>query len=221
MKTEHRAEMTANIEEELTQQDAELGTLLAAVRNQLKAVPRLPASALSSHFEALARSIIYQQLSGRAAGAVFNKFKKGVGGEIKPDAVAVCSAQALRAFGLSGSKCRYLLALTSAVREQRVNLEQLDELNDAGIVQVLTCLDGIGEWTAQMFLMFRLRRPDVLPTTDLGIRKGFALLGGADSLPAPSEIAERGQIWAPHRSIVSLYLWRAVDIGYRATGAAS
>ena len=117
----------------------------------------------------------------------------------------------LRGVGLSGRKVEYLKALAAAAARPTHAIHRLHELSDAEVIGTLTALRGIGEWTAQMVLMFRLGRPDVLPTLDLGIQKGVQRLYGLRTLPTPEQVARRGARWAPYRTVASWYLWRRVD----------
>lgn len=165
-----------------------------------------------THFAAVARSIIYQQLSGKAAATIHGRFEALFNGSSpEPAAVLKVPFARLRGIGLSERKAEYVQGLARDVLERRVPIEQLDDLDDAGVIEALTAVRGVGEWTAQMFLMFRLGRPDVLPTLDLGIQTAIKRLYGLRTHPSPKRVATLGAKWAPFRTVASWYLWRVVD----------
>jgi DNA-3-methyladenine glycosylase II len=174
---------------------------------------RFGPSPARSHFDAIARSIIYQQLSTKAAATIYSRYLKALAGNPEPKRVIAKRPETLRAAGLSESKVRYLKALATAVTTGALDLEHIADLPDEAIVDQLTNVPGVGVWTAQMFLMFRLHRLDVLPTRDLGIQRGLQLSYGLHKPAAPGYVARVGKKWAPYRSIASLYLWAAVDLG--------
>lgn len=166
-----------------------------------------------THFDAIARAIVYQQLSGKAAATIHGRFLGLFGGRNpSPRELAKADPAALRAVGLSGRKAEYLQDLARRASSRSFPIERLHELPDGEVIEVLTAVRGIGEWTAQMFLMFRLGRKDVLPTLDLGVQKGVQLLYGLRKLPTPERVAKVGACWAPYRTIASWYLWRRVDV---------
>lgn len=165
-----------------------------------------------STFGALAEAIVYQQLHARAASAIFARvqalFADGV---LTAEAAVELTDEALRGAGLSRAKLLSLRDLAHKTLEGTVpDLEAVEHLDDEQIIERFRHVRGIGRWTAQMFLIFRLGRPDVLPVDDYGIRKGFALTFGLPDLPPPAAIAEHGERWRPYRSVASWYLWRAV-----------
>lgn len=166
-----------------------------------------------SHFGAVLRSIVYQQLSGNAAatihGRVLNLFG---GGDPSPRALLAVDDALLRGAGLSGQKTAYVKDLARRALERGFPIERLHELDDAAVIETLTAVKGVGRWTAQMFLMFRLGRPDVLPDLDLGIQKGIQRAYGLRRLPTPEQVLRRGKPWAPYRTIASWYLWRLLDL---------
>ena len=185
---------------------------LAAVIDRVgpcKLVPR----AEGTHFEAVARSIVSQQLSVKAASTIHGRFL-GLfeGGAPSAAAILEVSPEALRAVGLSGQKSSYMRALAARVHVEGMPIETLHELSDEEIIAALTSVKGIGRWTAQMFLMFRLGRPDVLPDLDLGIQKGMQRTYRMRKLPTPKRVAEVGRKWAPYRTIASWYLWRSLEV---------
>lgn len=165
-----------------------------------------------THFDAIARSVIYQQLSGAAAGTIHARFTDffGAGGPT-PARVLKTSMSDLRSVGLSTRKGEYLLDLAGRVVNGSLPVDKLDKFSDQEVIDCLTEVRGIGEWTAQMFLMFRLGRPDVLPVLDLGIRKGVQILYRMRALPSTERLEKLGRKWAPYRTVASWYLWRRVD----------
>jgi 3-methyladenine DNA glycosylase/8-oxoguanine DNA glycosylase len=165
-------------------------------------------------FDALAESIVYQQLNGKAAATIYARVcALFEGGEVHPEGLLALSDVELRAAGLSRGKTLALRDLATRTLAGTVpTLAQLHTMTDDAIVESLVQVRGIGRWTAEMLLIFRLRRPDVLPATDYGIRNGFMLTYRKRSLPTPEEVARHGEKWRPHRSAASWYLWRAVDL---------
>jgi DNA-3-methyladenine glycosylase II len=165
-----------------------------------------------THFSALARAIVYQQLSGKAAGTIHTRFEALFGGRAPtPNELLATPHDTLRAVGLSNRKAEYLLGLARDVMEGTIPVDTIDDLPDAEIVSMLTRVRGIGEWTVQMLLMFRLGRPDVLPTLDLGIQNGMQRLYRLRTRPSPARVAALGAKWAPYRTVASWYMWRVVD----------
>ena len=166
-----------------------------------------------THFGAVLRSIVYQQLSGKAAATIHHRVLAVFGGdEPTPRALLRTDDAVLRAAGLSGQKTRYVKDLASHAAERRFPIERLHELDDDAVLATLTQIKGVGRWTAQMFLMFRLGRPNVLPELDLGIQKGIQRAYGLRRLPKPVQVEKRGRPWAPYRTIASWYLWRLLDL---------
>jgi DNA-3-methyladenine glycosylase II len=168
-----------------------------------------------SSFETLARAIAHQQLNGKAAQSILNRFISTCGQGIfpAPEALLGLEDAALRAAGFSFSKIAALRDLATKTLSGIVPLrEQLHTLSDPEIIERLTAVRGIGRWTAEMLLMFQMRRPDVLPVDDFGVRQGFRLAYGLKKMPAPKVLALFGERWAPHRSAAAWYLWRAVDL---------
>jgi len=162
-------------------------------------------------FEALASSIAYQQLAGRAAATIWARVKDAVGEPFTPDAVLATGPDALRAAGLSGAKTAALLDLAVKSSDGTLRLDRIARLADPAVIDHLTVVRGIGPWTAQMFLMFDLRRLDVWPTGDYGVRAGFAKAFGLDAMPTERELGVLGEPYAPYRSVVSWWCWREVD----------
>lgn len=164
--------------------------------------------------DALARAILYQQLSGKAAATIVGRVEASIGStRLHHDTLGRIDDLALRACGVSGNKSLALRDL--AAREARgeiPSLRQMSTLHDDDIVAALTSIRGIGRWTVEMMLMFRLGRPDVLPIDDLGIRKGAQRVDRSDAVPTPKELQARGEAWGPYRTYASLYLWRIADV---------
>jgi DNA-3-methyladenine glycosylase II len=169
-------------------------------------------SSQGSHFDAVARSIVFQQLSGKAAGTIHGRFQGLYGGRTPlPAELATTSDEQLRAVGLSRQKSAYLKDLGARVTAGALPIETLHELTDEEVISALTQVKGIGRWTAQMFLMFRLGRLDVLPDLDLGIQKGIQRAYRLRKLPPPERVKKIGAKWAPYRTVASWYLWRLID----------
>ena len=172
--------------------------------------------------DALARAILYQQLSGKAAATIVSRVEAAIGSDrFHCDTLARCDDATIRACGVSGNK---LLALRDlAARESRGEIPDLRRMatmdNDA-LIAALVPVRGIGRWTVEMMLMFRLGRPDVLPVDDLGIRKGAQRVDRLDEMPKPKDLLERGECWGPYRTYASLYLWRIADTTVAAKTAA-
>ncbi len=165
-----------------------------------------------THFDHIARSIVYQQLSGAAAGTIYRRVLALYGGgNPTPAQLAKTPDETLRAAGLSGRKVEYIKDLARRTHEGSLAVERIHEMSDAEVIATLTSVRGIGEWTAQMVLMFRLGRPDVLPVLDLGVQKAVTMLYRLRALPTPERVAKIGARWAPYRTVASWYLWRRVD----------
>ena len=165
-----------------------------------------------THFDAVVRAIVYQQLSGKAAATIHSRVRDVFGGrDPAPAELLAAPDEPLRAAGLSRQKLGYLRDLAARVHSGEVPLERLDELPDEEVLAALVRVKGVGRWTGQMFLMFRLGRLDVLPDLDLGVQRGIQLAYGLPSLPSPKEVLRRGEPWAPYRSIAAWYLWRSLD----------
>lgn len=164
-------------------------------------------------FLALLRAIVYQQLSGKAAGSIFERVRALLPeGALAPEALLALPQERLREAGLSRAKVAAVQDLARRTREGVVpGREQLAALDDEAIIERLTCIRGVGRWTVEMLLIFGLGRPDVLPATDLGVRKGFQRTHAWAELPAPGALLAHGERWRPYRSVASWYLWRVLD----------
>lgn len=168
--------------------------------------------------DALARAILYQQLSGKAAATIVGRVEAAIGSNrLHADTLGRCDDPTLRACGVSGNK---LLALRDLARREALGeipgLRRMAMMDDEAIIAALVPVRGIGRWTVEMMLMFRLGRPDVLPVDDLGIRKGLMRVDGLDAMPSARATRERGEDWGPFRTYASLYLWRIADLAENA-----
>jgi DNA-3-methyladenine glycosylase II len=163
-------------------------------------------------FETMVRSIVYQQVSGKAAATVFARLETALGAAgVQPEALLLLDADALRACGLSGQKSRYLRDLAEHSVRGSVQFHTLHELPDDAVIEHLTAVKGVGVWTAQMFLMFALKRPDILPTADLGIRNAMQKVYKLRQPPKPERMVRIAKPWRPYTSIACWYLWRSLD----------
>jgi len=165
----------------------------------------------TTHFAALAESILYQQLVGAAAAAIHGRFVALFDGDPSPEAVLALPARKLRAAGLSRSKVASVRDLAASVVAGTVPLHRIGRLPDEEIITTLSVVRGIGRWTAEMFLIFQLRRLDVWPVGDYGVRNGYALAYGLPTLPTPKELQVEGERFRPYRTVAAWYCWRAVS----------
>lgn len=164
-----------------------------------------------THFAALVRSICFQQLAGAAAATIHGRVVDVLGGQVTPEAVLAVADEQLRGAGLSASKLASVRDLASKVADGTLPLDDIDRLADDEVTERLVTVRGIGPWTADMFLIFQLRRADVWPTGDLGVRVGFARLHGMDEPPSAKELGPLGEPYRPWRSAAAWYCWRAVE----------
>jgi DNA-3-methyladenine glycosylase II len=162
-------------------------------------------------FANLVRSIVYQQLSGRVAIVIFNRLVEAAGSPLTPARILKLTPEKLRAIGLSRQKSSYILDLARHTKAGSIAFETIHELTDDDVIEHLTAVKGIGVWTAHMFLIFALRRNDVLPTGDLGVRMAIRKAYGLAELPKPAEIEALAQAWRPYCSVAAWYLWRSLD----------
>jgi DNA-3-methyladenine glycosylase II len=167
----------------------------------------------ADHYGALVRAIVGQQLSTKAARTIFGRLTERFGGRTPtPQEILDDDPEALRAAaGLSRAKTSYLRSLAEHVISGELELERLDDLPDAEVAAELVAVKGLGQWTADMFMMFQLERPDVLPVGDLGIRRAVERAYGLPGLPDPAELTRIAEPWRPHRTLACLYLWRSLD----------
>ncbi len=193
--------------EELARREPVLADLVAAV-----GPPQIRAP-LESHFEALLRAIVYQQLAGSAASAIHGRVLLALDGDVTPAAVLAASPEVLRSAGLSANKQASIRDLAKKISEEVVILEprRLARESDDEVVARLSTVRGIGRWTAEMFLMFQLRRLDVWPTGDLGVRRGYGLAWGVPT-PSSTILEPLGEPFRPYRSVVAWYCWRACEL---------
>jgi DNA-3-methyladenine glycosylase II len=163
-------------------------------------------------FHSLARSIVYQQLSGKAASTIFGRLTAAAKADpLTPESILKLRPARMRTLGLSKQKTIYIRELARMTRDGQVRFEHAPSLDDAAIIEHFTQVKGIGVWTAQMFLIFALRRLDVLPTGDLGVRAAMKKAYGLAELPSPEEMEKIAQAWRPYCSVASWYLWRSLD----------
>ena len=204
MASTHRAALR-----HLRRADPVLGRIIASVR----ATPPAPRRT-GTHYEALVRAIVFQQLSGKAAGTIHRRFcalypKRRPRAEL----VLATSDDALRSAGLSRQKIGYLRDLSERVANGSLPLAHLGRLPDDAIIEHLIQVKGIGRWTVQMFLMFRLGRPDVLPELDLGIQSALQRAYGLKKRPGPKDVLRLGEKWRPHATTACWYMWRSLENG--------
>ncbi len=166
----------------------------------------------TNYFEALVRVIVYQQLSGKAASTIYNRFKNLFEDNVYllPEDVINHTHEEFRSVGLSNQKAGYVHNIAEAFANGSVP-KNIDKLNNGEVIESLTAIKGVGPWTAEMFLMFTLQRPDVLPVTDLGIQKGMQLYCELDELPDPDFMLKTAEPWRPYRTLASWYMWRLVE----------
>ena len=162
-------------------------------------------------FETLVKSIVFQQLSGRVANVIFGRLAKAAGEKVTPESVLKLRPSRMRALGLSTQKTAYIRDLARHARKGTVVFEDLGDLPDAEVIERLTQVKGIGVWTVHMFLIFALRRTDVLPVGDLGIRNAIRKAYGLAELPQPAEMEALAARWRPYCSVASWYLWRSIE----------
>ncbi|HEX2557546.1 MAG TPA: DNA-3-methyladenine glycosylase [Nitrososphaera sp.] len=190
--------------EHLSVSDARLGRIIQSV-GACKIKKR------QDPFQSLAEAIIYQQLAGSAADAIYNRFVKIYGSFPEPAQLLATHSAKLRAAGLSGRKIEYLKDLASHVSDGRLKLSLLASMADDQVVEQLVQVKGIGPWTAEMFLIFCLGRPDVLPVGDLGLRRAMQKTYSLSELPLPAAMQNIAQPWKPYRSIATWYLWKSLE----------
>jgi DNA-3-methyladenine glycosylase II len=163
-------------------------------------------------YEALARAIVGQQLSTKAARSIWDRLLEILGGSFPPPAeLLAVDSEAIRSAGLSRAKVAFIRDLAQRIDDGRLEVSALGGLSDEDVVAALTEIKGVGPWTAEMFLIFHLGRPDVLSTGDLGIRRAAQLAYGLDDLPGPHDLERIAEPWRPHRTLGCLYLWRSLD----------
>jgi DNA-3-methyladenine glycosylase II len=162
-------------------------------------------------FASLAESIVYQQLNGKAAATIFNRFVDLTGLRLTPDAILELTELEMRSVGLSKQKASYIRSLAELTQSGFLDFARLPAMSDDDVIAHLTRVKGVGPWTAQMFLMFSLRRPDVLPTGDYGIQAAMRKHYRKRKMPKPAEMEKIAKPWAPYRTFACWYLWRSLD----------
>lgn len=165
-----------------------------------------------AEFSSLAEAIVYQQLNGKAALTIFNRFADLAGRPLTPEGILKLSEEQLRSVGLSKQKSTYLKDLAAKTASGQLDFSQLHELPDEEVIMHLTHVKGIGVWTAHMFLMFSLRRPNVLPTGDYGVQMALKKHYRKRKLPKPKDMEKIARAWEPYRSVACWYMWRSLDI---------
>ena len=181
---------------------------------------RLTLRTEGTHYDALTRSIVFQQLSGKAASTIFSRFRGlYADGGPTPGAVLDTSDERLRGAGLSRQKIGYLRDLSTKVADDSLPLHEIHTMTDDDVIDHLVQVKGIGRWTAQMFLMFRLGRPDVLPELDLGIQNAIRRAYRLRKRPTPVQVKKVGAKWSPHSTVACWYLWRSLENGDGQLGA--
>jgi DNA-3-methyladenine glycosylase II len=163
-------------------------------------------------FSSVAESIVYQQLNGKAAATIFARFAALAGEPLTPEGILKLTDAQLRSVGLSKQKSSYLKDLAAKTASGSLDFAKLPDLSDEDVIEHLTQVKGIGAWTAHMFLMFSLRRPNVLPTGDYGIQVAMRKHYKKRKLPKPKDMEKIARSWAPYRSVACWYLWRSLDI---------
>ncbi|HSM84636.1 MAG TPA: DNA-3-methyladenine glycosylase [Candidatus Limnocylindrales bacterium] len=163
-------------------------------------------------FEALARSIVFQQLSTKAARTIYGRLEEAAGGRITPEAIQNLGLGEMRRAGLSKQKTSYIRDLAEHALSGKVDFERLPGMSDAEVIEALTDIKGVGVWTAHMFLIFALRRPNVLPVGDLGVRMAIKRLYRKRKLPTPVQMEKLARDWHPYCSFAAWYLWRSLEL---------
>jgi len=205
--------MSAKARRELATADPTMGALIErigkidlATRLRRRSEEKPPDA-----YGALLRAIVGQQLSTKAARTIYGRVLELFNGNTpSPGQLLEAGEEDLRAAGLSGRKVEYVRDLATHVLEGELELDRLEELGDEEVIEEIVAVRGLGVWTAEMFLLFHLERPDVLSGGDLGIRKAIQVEYGLEEMPAPTKVIEIGEPWRPHRSLASLYLWESL-----------
>lgn len=195
-------------EARLSATDPQLGKLIDAVIATAgrQSVPKSKASP----FEALVRAVVYQSIAARAAEAIYHRLTEKWGGKLIPARLAALTSGQIGAVGLSATKARTIRELATWFVHNPKAARQLPAMPDEDVVTTLTSITGIGAWTVNVFLIFNLRRPDVMPAVDLGLRRGVQLIYGLEDVATAKEVQAAAQHWRPYRSIACIYLWQAI-----------
>jgi DNA-3-methyladenine glycosylase II len=163
-------------------------------------------------FHSLAEAIVYQQLNGKAAVTIFNRFAALTGEPVTPEGILKLTPENMRAVGLSKQKSSYLFDMAERASRGELDFTRLPDLTDEEVIKHLTQVKGVGVWTAHMFLMFTLKRPNILPTGDFAVQMAIKKHYGKRKLPKPLQMEKIAKAWEPYRSIACWYLWRSLDI---------
>ena len=163
-------------------------------------------------FQSLAEAIVYQQLNGKAAATIYKRFAAIAGDPLMPAGILKLKAEQMRSVGLSKQKISYLFDMAGRAHRGELNFSSLPDLTDDEVIAHLTQVKGVGVWTAHMFLMFTLRRPNILPTGDYGVRMAMKKAYNKRKLPLPEVMEKIAKPWEPYRSIASWYLWQSLDV---------
>ncbi len=200
-------------EAHLSAADPVLGALIARLAGQVETIEARRGRRPADYYAGLVRTIVGQQLSTRAAGAIWLRVLDYFDGELPtPAMILAADAEELRAAGgLSRAKTSYLRSLAEHVESGALELDRLEQLDDETVIAELVAVKGLGEWSAHMFLMFQLGRPDVLAPGDLGVRKGIQIAYELETMPTPNEVITRAEPWRPHRTTACIYLWGLLD----------
>lgn len=200
----------------LSRRDPKLASLIRTVGPCTLEPGRQP-----DHLTALVRTIVFQQLSGKAAATIFGRLVALIpegSATSEPSSWLAISDDQMRAAGVSRPKISYVRDLCERSRQGSLPLHRIDQMGDDELTQALTQVKGLGRWSAHMILMFHLGRPDVWPIDDLGIRKALMRMDGLPDLPGPKQISDRADAWRPWRSVASWYLWRSLDVDMTGVG---
>ncbi len=200
--------------QQLSQSDPILAAAIARVTDQFGALDESPqsADARQSHFVALCGIVAGQQLSTHVARSIRNKLEAHFAADFTPGTVAATEHETLRGLGLSGAKARTLGALAAHILDGHLQISELERLSDAEIAREIIAVKGLGPWSADMFLMFHLNRPDILPVGDLGIREAARRIYDLDERPDAEKLTAIAEVWRPHRALACRYLWRWLDV---------
>jgi DNA-3-methyladenine glycosylase II len=198
------------IEAALSAADPPLGRIIDAVVE--RSGQQRPQRSKATPFEALVRAVVYQRMATGAAATIYQKLKATGPGVLTPAKVRSLSTARLRSAGLSASKATYVRNLAEWFSTHTTQARELVTLPDEAVIATLSGISGVGLWTINVFLIFSLQRPDVMPATDLGLRRGVQLMCGLKRPPTPEFVQQRAQLWQPYRSIACVYLWNAIHL---------
>jgi DNA-3-methyladenine glycosylase II len=208
--TEASTPLASDTEEQLVTADPELGRVMTAVIARIGRLRISPSR--TAPFESLVRAVIYQSVSGSAATAIFSRLKEAFAGVLTPTKLLSTADGSLMAVGLSKSKAHAIRGLAEWFVADPMTARALPQAPDDEVIAALTGIAGIGAWTVNVFLIFDLGRLDVMPASDLGIRRGVQLVCRLQQVATQKQVHERAQLWRPYRSIASIYLWNAVKL---------